>query len=214
MLASNYLRGERTAPVASTARKRDQSPAADLRTNHRSGRRPSRVALLVGWPTTLPNLLRASPDHRALLDTSPRLIAANPARALLERWRTELNVLRRRSPASDAVKVLADCIDELSAAITAGHDATIQLTVSESHALSHIPVSTLRWLCNHKPDLIGARKREGVWYVDRALFERYLVSSNGRTAAVGNGGQLSPAVAEETTTPIREPRADVGAELL
>ena len=122
-------------------------------------------------------------------------------------------MLRRRSPASDAVKTLADCIDELSAAITAGHDATIQLTVSEAHALSHIPVSTLRWLCNHKPQLIGARKREGIWYVDRALFERYLVFSDGVTAVVGDGGQLSPPAAEGIIPLMREPRADVRAEL-
>jgi len=159
------------------------------------------------------NPFPASPDYRAKLDTSPRLIAADAALTLLERWRTELNVLRRRSPASDAGKTLADCIEELSAAITAGHVVTIQLTVSEAHTLSHIPASTLRWLCNHKPALVGARKHEGIWYVDRSLFERYLVSSDGRTAVVGDGGQLSPPAAEETIPLMREPCADVLAEL-
>lgn len=122
-------------------------------------------------------------------------------------------MLRRRSPASDAVKTLADCIEELSAAITAGHTVTIQLTVGEAHALSHIPVSTLRWLCNHKPAVVGARKREGIWYVDRLLFERYLESSDGRTAVVGDLGQLLPTAADGSIPPMREPRADVRAEL-
>ena len=87
-----------------------------------------------------------------------------------------MGVLRRRSPGSDAVATLVGCIDELSAAITAGRDLTILLTVVEAHHISHIPVSTLRWLCNHKPKVIGAHKRGGVWYIARPQFERYLAS--------------------------------------
>lgn len=120
----------------------------------------------IGPPSTLP------PES----DTLPQLIASDPVLTLIERWRTELTVLRRRSPSSDAVTTLSGCIGELSAAITAGRDLTIQLTVVEAHHISHIPVSTLRWLCNHKPKVIGAHKRGGVWYIARPLFERYLAS--------------------------------------
>ena len=109
-------------------------------------------------------------------DMLPQLIASDPVLTLVERWRAELAVLRRRSPGSDAVTTLSGCIGELSAAITAGQDLTIQLTVVEAHHISHIPVSTLRWLCNHKPKVIGAHKRGGVWYIARPLFERYLTS--------------------------------------
>jgi hypothetical protein len=53
---------------------------------------------------------------------------------------------------------------------------TVQLTIGEARAISHIPVSTLRWLCKNKPDVVGAHKREGIWYIDRSCFERYLAS--------------------------------------
>lgn len=122
-------------------------------------------------------------DHPRELETPPRLIAADAALTLVEQWRTELRVLRRRSPGSDAVTTLADCIAELSAAITTGQDVVIKLTVAEAHNLSRIPVSTLRWLCNRKPDLIGARKRSGVWYIDRAVFERYLTLPHAKPIA-------------------------------
>lgn len=101
------------------------------------------------------------------------LLAAGPALVLLEKWRNELSVLRRRSPGSDAVVTLANCVDELLDAIKVGRDTRLQLTIAEAHAVSSIPVSTLRWLCKHKPELIGARKHEGVWYIDRATFEHY-----------------------------------------
>lgn len=106
------------------------------------------------------------------------LLAAGPALSLLERWQTELAVLRRRSPGSDALVTLANCVDELVDAITAGRDTRLSLTIAEAHAVSRIPVSTLRWLCKHKPELIGARKHEGVWYIDRATFEHYQARSD------------------------------------
>ena len=114
--------------------------------------------------------------------SAPRLIVADAALALITRWKAELAVLRRRSPGSDAVRTLAECVQELVDAITAGHEVTVQLTIAEAHALSRIPVSTLRWLCNHKAETVGARKREGTWYLDRARFESYLASSEGRDA--------------------------------
>lgn len=113
---------------------------------------------------------------------SPRLIVADAALELIARWKAELVILRRRSPASDAVKTLAECVQELVDAITAGHEVSVQLTIAEAHALSRIPVSTLRWLCNHKADGVGARKREGTWYLDRSHFEAYLASTEGRNA--------------------------------
>jgi hypothetical protein len=148
---------------------------------------------------------------RQRIDSSPRLITADAALVLVERWKAELSVLRRRSPTSDAVKTLADCVDELSAAITAGHDATVQLTVGEANAASHIPVSTLRWLCKHKPDLIGARKREGAWYIDRAQFERYLSSPDGHAAVPRTDTPSSDT--DRAVRPAREPIADSGTEI-
>jgi hypothetical protein len=105
---------------------------------------------------------------------APRLIAAAPAISLVERWRGELAVLQRRSPGSDAAGTLADCLRELVDAINTGDDVTLQLTVADAHAISRIPLSTLRWLCKHKPIVIGARKHEGIWYLDRARFQEYI----------------------------------------
>ncbi|HWG34295.1 MAG TPA: hypothetical protein VN650_09015 [Gemmatimonadaceae bacterium] len=105
---------------------------------------------------------------------SPRLIAAGPAISLSERWRSELAILQRRSPASDAAATLADCLHELVEAINAGDDVTLKFTIADAHAISRIPVSTLRWLCKHKPLVVGARKREGVWYLDRVRFQEFI----------------------------------------
>jgi hypothetical protein len=167
----------------------------------------------LSWQMAAPQPIPTAPDHRRKVDTSPRLIAADAALMLVERWRTELVVLRRRSPTSDAVKTLSDCVDELSAAITAGHAVTVQLTVSEAHSVSHIPVSTLRWLCKHKPEVIGARKREGVWYIDRAHFERYLVSPDGRATVLCDEDQETSPAPDRVIPLLRQLRADVGTEL-
>ena len=156
--------------------------------------------------------LPAPPAVRRKVDASPRLIIADAALVLIERWKTELDILRRRSPTSDAVKTLADCVDELSAAITAGHEATVQLTVVEAHAVSRIPVSTLRWLCKRKADLIGARKREGVWYIDRAQFEGYLNTADGH-AAVSREDAPPVRDASKVIPLMREPRVESGPAL-
>jgi hypothetical protein len=63
-------------------------------------------------------------------------------------------------------------------AIKAARDTRVHLTIAEVHATSAIPVGTLRWLGKHKPDLLGAQKHEGVWYIDRAKFERYMAPSD------------------------------------
>ena len=171
------------------------------------------TVVLVRWPMAYRQPTGSPADHRRKFDASPRLIAADAALTLVERWRTELAVLRRRSPTSDAVRALADCVDELSAAITAGHELTIQLTVGEAHHLSHIPVSTLRWLCNHKPSLIGAHKHEGIWYLDRTLFERYLASADGQVTASPDGADSVRPAVDGVITLDREPHAGRGTEV-
>lgn len=125
-------------------------------------------------------------DDRAAV---PRLIVPDAALALLSRWRTELAVLRRRSPTSDAVKTLADCIQELVDAITTGHQVTVRLTLVEARELSRIPLSTLRWLCNHKSDAVGACKQEGAWYLDRSKFEAYIGARTATTTPVQLPGE-------------------------
>lgn len=129
----------------------------------------------------------AAEDRTVLEQLDPvTLLVAGPALALLARWQSELAVLRRRSPASDAVVTLANCVDELADAIKAGRDTRLHLTIAEAHAVSHIPVSTLRWLCKHKAVLIGAQKHQGAWYIDRIKFQRYLPAS-------GDGARTSVA---------------------
>jgi hypothetical protein len=63
-------------------------------------------------------------------------------------------------------------------AIKAAEDPRLHLTIADVHATSRIPVSTLRWLCKHKPELLGAQKHEGVWYINRMKFERYIATSD------------------------------------
>ena len=121
-----------------------------------------------------------SSDHRRV--SPARLVVADAALQLIERWRSELRILRRRSPTSDSVRTLSDCIQELVEAITAGRELAVRLTISDAHLISRIPVSTLRWLCNHKADAVGATKQEGIWYLDRSQFETYLASPDGQAA--------------------------------
>lgn len=169
-----------------------------------------RAALLVAALTmAAPQPVSAIADRHRKTD-SPRLIVADAALSLVERWKAELNVLRRRSPSSDAVTTLADCLQELVDAITAGHDMTVQLTIAEAHAVSHIPTSTLRWLCKHKADNVGARKREGVWYIDRSHFEQYLASPDGRSAVPEQATRSASAAAVEKLVALS---ADAHADL-
>lgn len=109
---------------------------------------------------------------------APTLVLAGPTLELVDQWTAELQVLRRRSPSSDAVATLAGCVRELAEAIRAARDTQLHLTIADVHATSRIPVSTLRWLCTHKPELLGAQKHEGVWYISRVKFERYMATSD------------------------------------
>src|SRR5262245_32172209 len=109
---------------------------------------------------------------------APTLLLAGPALELVDRWTAELQVLRRRSPRSDAVETLSTCVSRLVEAIKAAKDARLHLTISDAHATGRIPVSTLRWLCKYKPELLGAQKHEGVWYINRAKFERCMATSD------------------------------------
>lgn len=176
---------------------------------HRFDGVASRKAETPSWQMATPHAMPAPPNHRRKVDASPRLITADAALLLVERWRSELDILRRRSPTSDAARTLSDCVDELSAAITAGYEMTIQLTASEANAISHIPISTLRWLCRRKPEAIGARKREGIWYIDRAQFELYLASCDGHPDIPRADATRVPD-ADRAIPLSREARADIG----
>ena len=208
MLSISSPLGEHGAPFGSTAMWHAAPRAVPTLVDRRSSRPAARAFALTGWPMAAPQPFPLPPDRRRKADAAPRLIAADAALILVERWRTELNILRRRSPTSDAVKTLADCVDELSAAITAGHDVTVQLTVGEAHSVSRIPVSTLRWLCNHKPEAIGARKREGIWYIDRTTFERYLANPTEQVTPSGAKAPAARAPSDKVIPLSREARAD------
>ena len=213
MQLSIAFTGERAEHFTSTVKETVFCRAVLLERLFRPATNTIRPVVLVSWLMALRQPIGSTADHRRKFDASPRLIAADAALTLVERWRTELAVLRRRSPTSDAVRTLADCVDELSAAITAGHELTIQLTVVEANRLSHIPVSTLRWLCNHKPSVIGAHKHEGIWYLDRTLFERYLASADGQiSASPDDADSVRPAV-DGVITRACEPHADRGTEV-
>ena len=106
------------------------------------------------------------------------LLLAGPTLELVDQWAAELLILRRRSPGSDAVETLSTCVRELVEAVKAGRDTQLHLTIADVHATSRIPISTLRWLCKNKPDLLGAQKHKGVWYVNRVRFERYMATSD------------------------------------
>jgi hypothetical protein len=71
------------------------------------------------------------------------LLVAGPALELVDRWRAKLQVLRRRSPSSDAVGTLSTCVSDLVEAIERAKDARLHLTIADAHATSRIPVSTL-----------------------------------------------------------------------
>jgi hypothetical protein len=133
----------------------------------------------------------SSKNSEPLLQSSsvgaPTLLLAGPTLELVDQWTAELRVLRRRSPSSDAVETLSICVRELVEAIKAARDAQLHLTIADVHATSRIPVSTLRWLCKHKPELLGAQKHQGVWYVSRVKFERYMATSD-REAPVRSTG--------------------------
>ena len=127
---------------------------------------------------------------------APTLLLAGPTLELVDRWTAELLVLRRRCPCSDVVETLSICVRELVEAIKAARDAQLHLTIADIHATSRIPISTLRWLCKHKPELLGAQKHKGVWYVSRVKFERYMATSDRdvRTRSTSDEQRMGDAV--------------------
>lgn len=172
------------------------------------------VTLVVGVAMTVVQAAASAAPDQNRESGLPRLIVADATLALVARWKQELVVLRRRSPASDSVKTLSDCINELIDAITAGHDVTVQLTIAEAHEVSRIPISTLRWLCNHKGQCVGARKQGGAWYIDRSCFETFLASRDGRNAVPGvsTTAVQSPTLADRVIHRITETGADLRVE--
>jgi hypothetical protein len=126
---------------------------------------------------------RARIGRRPARRPPPTLIGAAATLALVARWRSELAVLRRRAAHSDAIATLADCATELEEAIAGSRNISVQLTIADAHALSRIPVGSLRRLCRRHDQLLGARKAEGTWYIDRARFEAYLASPFARSGA-------------------------------
>jgi hypothetical protein len=113
------------------------------------------------------------------------LLLAGPPLELVDQWTAELLVLRRRSPSSDAVETLSSCVRELVEAIKVATDAQLHLTIGDVHRMSRIPISTLRWVCKHKPELLGAQKHKGVWYINRVRLERYMATSD-REVPIGS----------------------------
>lgn len=128
-------------------------------------------------------------SHHTIL--TGRLISSAPSIALLDQWEMELSILGRRSPSSDAQVTLSTCVRELRASLKAGDDTKFHLTTAEARAHSGIPVSTLRWLCKQKAKEVGAQKHEGVWYLERQRFERYLQTSNCESNRTCTSGEIS-----------------------
>lgn len=170
------------------------------------------VTLVVGSSMAIPQAAPPELQKHTRGTALPRLIVADGLLALAARWRSELAVLRRRSPASDSLRTLADCIQELVDAINAGHQITVRLTIAEAHAVSRIPLSTLRWLCSHKADAVGAHKHGGAWYVDRICFEAYLASCEGRNAIPRDASRRDIPDTERVVHRITETGADLRVE--
>lgn len=170
------------------------------------------VILVVGGSMAIPQPAPSELQKIARGAALPRLIVADGLLALAARWKSELAVLRRRSAASDAVRALADCIQELVDAINAGHEITVRLTIAEAHTVSRIPLSTLRWLCSHRADAVGAHKHGGAWYVDRTCFESYLASCEGRNAIPRGASRRAVPDAERVIHRTTETGADLRVE--
>ena len=170
------------------------------------------VTLVVGSSMAIPQTASSEVQERTRGTALPRLIVADGLLALAARWKSELAVLRRRSAASDAVRTLADCIQELVDAINGGHEITVRLTIAEAHTVSRIPLSTLRWLCSHRADVVGAHKYGGAWYVDRTCFEAYLTSCEGRNAIPRGASHREVPDTERVVHRITETGADLRVE--
>jgi hypothetical protein len=109
-----------------------------------------------------------------------RVIAAAPVLDLVAHWRSELEIIERRSPHSDALPSLATCTAELVTALHAAQDVRVDLTLTDAHAISGIALRTLQKICQRTPHILGARRRAHRWYLDRRVFEHYIAGHPGR----------------------------------
>lgn len=126
-------------------------------------------------PANVPPLRAASPGQT--------LITAHPVVQLRDRLIERYTTLARFAPNSDAVATLRECVSELDQALVAGHDTNVFVSVDEAARLFGRPRSTISYICRTKGRLVGAKKVEGVWVIDRHAMTRYFTTEDPGEAA-------------------------------
>src|SRR5581483_3355512 len=119
--ARRAFAGERFRPLGSTRRWGDARPGVRMVGINYPVPRPPALCLFADDVMAAPQPVPPVHTRHHRTEPPPRLIVADATVALIEQWKAELAVLRRRSPTSDAAKTLADCIRELADAINTGH---------------------------------------------------------------------------------------------
>ena len=91
---------------------------------------------------------------------------------------------------------MSDVVSSASKQVVDAKDLVATFKQYLNHRAPGGEVSTLRWLCKHKPELVGAQKHEGVWYIDRAKFERYMTTSDREVPLESRDDRSAGAVVE------------------
>lgn len=100
------------------------------------------------------------------------LLAPGPLVSLLERLSSDLRVLERTVPTSEATHLLRDVEKWLETAIDEASQTDAFMSVEDLNKLTGRPESTLRRMCQRYGEDIGARKIGGTWTIHWNTFEK------------------------------------------
>ena len=114
------------------------------------------------------------------------LIQPAPIIAVLATWKADLESLRRRTPHSDGVAVLASVCEELDRALRAASATHTYMSVEEVSNLSGKSMATVKRICRDQGERAGAAKVRGSWTINWPIFEAYLRTGDAGTDTITN----------------------------
>lgn len=104
----------------------------------------------------------------------PTWLCAAPLHDFIQKLESEMTTLSHRFPESGHASVLRSIKDELVRVISSAAQVAVYVNIERLHALTAIPISTLRRQCSTHQSRIGASKRHGQWYIHWPTYHKVL----------------------------------------
>jgi hypothetical protein len=157
----------------------DHSPSSATRTQSARTRRQDDGAHTrtgVAAPTSIMTASVAKPV------ADPTWLCAAPLHDFVQKLESEMTTLSHRFPESGHASVLRSIKDELVRVISSAAQVAVYVNIERLHALTAIPISTLRRQCSNHQSRVGASKRHGQWYIHWPTYHK--VMTQGRPICI------------------------------